>query len=135
MSCCREIWDECGEFPNISLHLTVEYLEKVVNAGHLCDERFGMLIRSTALASIHPLEGKLVPLVNEVKREVEFTVLELGVHYYDQVAHIMIRCSHCSFSGMEGQKGYPLSLFCGLRIELIQRGTERNNLSNAYSRD
>lgn len=70
--CCREAGDECRELPDKPLHLAIGHLQEDMDASHPRGERFGILERPTALASIH-LGKQIVPLLDEVKREIEFS--------------------------------------------------------------
>ena len=64
-----------ASFPDKPLHLAIGHLQEDMNASHPCNERFGILKGTAALASVHP--GKqIVPLLDEVKREMEFSALD-----------------------------------------------------------
>jgi hypothetical protein len=63
-----------------------------VDTGHPRNERFGILIRPTALAGVHPVE-ELVPLVEEVKGEVKLTSPNQAFIIYTPVAIVGVRPS------------------------------------------
>lgn len=105
--CRRETGDERRELPDKSLHLAVGHLQEDVDAGHPRNERFGILIRSTALAGIHP--GKeLIPPIDKVKREIEFSALDQTFMIYTPIASVRVRASPAFFLRHGRPAGAPV---------------------------
>jgi len=78
------------KFPGKSLHLAVGHLQEDVDAGHPGNERFGILIRPPALASVHP--GKVfIPLINKVKGEGELSAPHQAFIIYTSIASVRVR--------------------------------------------
>jgi hypothetical protein len=109
------------KLPGKPLHLAVEQLQEDVNTSHPCDERFRILEWSTALTGIHP--GKeSIPLIDEVKREIELAALDLPLTIYTPVANVRIRAAPVFFLWHGRPAGAPV-IFTVLvgRPELVKR--------------
>jgi len=63
-----------------------------VNAGHPCNERFGILKRPTALPGVHPGKER-TSLRDEVKREIKFSALDPALIIHAPVAIVRVRAS------------------------------------------
>ena len=104
---CRETGEEGRELPDKPLHLTIGHLQEDMNASHPGNERFGILKGTAALAGIHP--GKqFVPLLEELKREVEFSAPHQAFIIYTPVASVRIRVSPAFFLWHGRSAGAPV---------------------------
>lgn len=129
---CSKRGKKGRKLPGKPLHLAVGQLQEDVNTSHPCGERFRILEWSTALTGIHP--GKeSIPLIDEVKREIELTALDQPLIIYTPVASVRIRAAPAFFLWHGRPAGAPV-IFTVLarRPELVNtawKGKNDNKLS------
>lgn len=99
--------NECRKFPGKPLHLAIGHLQEDMDAGHPSNERFEILIRPTALASVHP--GKeFILTVDEVKGEIEFSTPHQAFILYTPIASVRVRAFPAFFLWHRRPAGAPV---------------------------
>lgn len=106
--CRREVGDEDLELPGKPFHLAVGHQEKDVHAGHPRNEWFGVQVQPATFTGVH-LHEKLVPLVEEVKGEVELTPPNQAFTLYIPSRLSGYGRPQSSFCGMDDRQGRPSS--------------------------
>ncbi len=99
--------DEWCKFPDKPLHLAVGRLQEGVDASHPRNKTFRILKRPARFASVH-LSDLIIPLIDEVKAEIELSALDQPfVIYILQSRSSIYGRPQRSLLGMKGWKGRP----------------------------
>ncbi len=90
--CRLKTRDEWCKFPDKPLHLAVGHLQEGVDASYPRNKIFWILKRPARFASIH-LSEFIIPVIDEVKAEIELSALDQMFVIYTPVTIINIRAS------------------------------------------
>ncbi len=96
--------DEWCKFPDKPFHLAVGHMQEGVDLSHPHNKTLRILKRPARFASVH-LSEFVIPLIDEVKAEVELSALDQPFVIYNPVAIIGIRASPAFSFSHEGAEG------------------------------